>query len=252
MRLITIVDDHGRFEADPTLLASLCFPMNREVDARRISDICQHLSASDMVLFYEVAGTQYLQLTRWTERIRSKSRYPDPPTEVGGHLTTFDNKCSPPKPVAISHKPSPSPSALVETTTPQAAEKDSGNPCPEPEDADSESSRRFKPPTVEQCVEYFNDNGGNEHEGKKFFHFYESKDWKVGKVKMKKWKAAAVGWIYRAFGQASDNQIAPVDVDEIRRLRQEGFDREAALLREKMANMGERGDAELEPEEQPL
>jgi len=41
------------------------------------------------------------------------------------------------------------------------------------------------------------DSGSNEIEAQKFEAFYDSKNWMVGKSKMKNWKSAAKGWILR-------------------------------------------------------
>ena len=58
-------------------------------------------------------------------------------------------------------------------------------------------SRRFKPPSLEECMTNFEDAGSTTDEGEKFFNFYESKGWMVGRSKMKNWKAAARNWIKR-------------------------------------------------------
>jgi hypothetical protein len=59
---------------------------------------------------------------------------------------------------------------------------------------------RFKPPTLLEiknyCIEH---NKPIEYEV--FFNFYQSNGWKVGKNKMKDWKAAAVGWHTRDKGK---------------------------------------------------
>ena len=108
IRLITLVDDHGRYEADPELLRSEAFPYgdpNGDVmDVTTIDNICKHLLSSGLVNFYEIDGTKYLQVLRWQERARSKSKYPDPPCK---QMLSDENICAPPKPIAISHKPSP-------------------------------------------------------------------------------------------------------------------------------------------------
>ena len=51
----------------------------------------------------------------------------------------------------------------------------------------------FKKPTIEEITNYCNErnNGVNPN---KFYDFYESKDWYVGKNKMKDWKAAVRTW----------------------------------------------------------
>lgn len=58
-------------------------------------------------------------------------------------------------------------------------------------------SRRFKPPSLEECMTTFEEAGSTSDEGEKFFNFYTSKGWLVGKSKMKDWKAAARNWIKR-------------------------------------------------------
>lgn len=111
IRLITLVDDYGRYEADPRLLRSHVFPYGdsrgEDVSMTTIENICKQMLAKKLVFFYSVAGKNYLQLTKWKEHARSASRYPEPNCE---QLTTFDIKCSPPSPSPSS---SPSPSPLV-------------------------------------------------------------------------------------------------------------------------------------------
>ena len=58
-------------------------------------------------------------------------------------------------------------------------------------------SRRFKAPTLQECMERFEEAGSSADEGEKFFNFYESKGWMIGRNKMKDWKAAARNWIKR-------------------------------------------------------
>jgi len=55
----------------------------------------------------------------------------------------------------------------------------------------------FRPPNIEECMESFEGAGSSKDEGEKFFNFYESKGWMVGRSKMKDWKAAARNWIKR-------------------------------------------------------
>ena len=63
----------------------------------------------------------------------------------------------------------------------------------------SEKVKRFTPPTQQEVGAYFLQKGSTDavNEGDKFFYFYDSKDWKVGKNKMKSWKSAANGWMSR-------------------------------------------------------
>ena len=58
---------------------------------------------------------------------------------------------------------------------------------------------RFTPPTLAEATQYFLDKGDPNYqdEADGFINFYESNGWLVGKNKMKKWKAAASGWMKR-------------------------------------------------------
>lgn len=62
-------------------------------------------------------------------------------------------------------------------------------------------SYRFKPPSQEEVYDFLIYKKLHptlaKKEAKKYFDFYESKNWYVGKNKMKNWKAAASGWINR-------------------------------------------------------
>jgi len=107
VRLLTLVDDYARYEADPELIRSEAFPYGDELGnsypVQTIEASLRTLADKDLVLLYEKDGVKYLQLTRWKERPRTASKYPSPP------LKTNVSKCfqmlaSPPSP-----SPSPSP-----------------------------------------------------------------------------------------------------------------------------------------------
>lgn len=63
-------------------------------------------------------------------------------------------------------------------------------------------SSRFTPPTLEEVRAYCLERG-NKVDCEKWFDFYESKGWFVGKNKMKNWKAAVRTW-------ESDEKTKPV------------------------------------------
>lgn len=56
---------------------------------------------------------------------------------------------------------------------------------------------RFKPPSDIETIDYFVSKGSDSGEAERFWLFYDSKNWLVGKSKMKKWQSAASGWIKR-------------------------------------------------------
>lgn len=60
-------------------------------------------------------------------------------------------------------------------------------------------TKRFAPPSIEEVFEHLSEKGyPYKQEAEKFWHYYESNGWKVGKNKMKNWKSSATGWIQRA------------------------------------------------------
>ena len=114
VRLLMLVDDYARYDADAELLASECFPSGdpdgQPIPMLTIDSALLTLASKDMLLLYECDGKRYLQLTRWQERVRSESKWPDP---KNGKMLTFDNTCqqmtaSPPSP---SPSPQPPPDA---------------------------------------------------------------------------------------------------------------------------------------------
>ena len=56
---------------------------------------------------------------------------------------------------------------------------------------------RFTPPTLQECIDYFISKDSNRSEAETFWNFYESKNWMVGKNKMKKWTSAVANWLKR-------------------------------------------------------
>lgn len=59
------------------------------------------------------------------------------------------------------------------------------------------TTSRFHPPDVEEVKDYFAGKGGTAGQAERFYAYYESNGWKVGRNPMKNWKAAASGWISR-------------------------------------------------------
>jgi biotin operon repressor len=84
-------------------------------------------------------------------------------------------------------------------------------------------SKRFAPPSIEEVFEHLSDSGyPYKIEAEKFWNYYESNGWKVGKNKMKNWKSAATGWIKRTNlpkKQAPQNNMPPADYDPLESLR---------------------------------
>ena len=86
--LIALVDDYGRYDGDPEIIAAHAYPRRREIRAKQVSGWIDELVNADgdgsgPVLIYVVDGKPYLQLVNWEKhrgqsRRGSSSRWPDP------------------------------------------------------------------------------------------------------------------------------------------------------------------------------
>lgn len=107
VRLLTLVDDYGRFEAHPMLLKSLAFPFNPEITCEQMLALLENLRLNNLAIFYEKEGKPFFQLCRWNEKARSHSKFPPHDGEGCKQMFSDVSKCSPP-----SSSPSPSPSPI--------------------------------------------------------------------------------------------------------------------------------------------
>lgn len=76
-RLMSIVDDYGRHEANTQLLRSRCYPL--QTDNVRTADITRWMAAcqkAGLILGYEVAGKSYLEVLNFGQQQRSASKCP--------------------------------------------------------------------------------------------------------------------------------------------------------------------------------
>lgn len=82
-RLMSIVDDFGRFEANEQLLKARCYPLR--LDSVRTADITRWMAAcqkAGLLVGYTANGKRYLQLLDFNQTRRTASKFPEPPTDV--------------------------------------------------------------------------------------------------------------------------------------------------------------------------
>lgn len=79
-RLMSVVDDHGRFHASPKLLRAACYPL--QIDKVSDADIGKWTTecvAAALVSVYPAQdGKRYVQVEKFGQQVRSKSKYPEP------------------------------------------------------------------------------------------------------------------------------------------------------------------------------
>lgn len=92
--------------------------------------------------------------------------------------------------VKTVHHPSENP-ALPPSENPAPRTSHSLEPVIEPKEKGK--TKRFSPPPIQDVIAYCQERG-NCIDAERFIDFYQSKNWYVGKNKMKDWKAAIRTW----------------------------------------------------------
>jgi len=88
----------------------------------------------------------------------------------------------------------------------------------ETETEGQKKQRRFTPPPIEQIREFAIEKGYKDSSfPDRFFSYYESVGWKVGKNKMRCWKSAARGWIARDNTNKSSSDAAQGSLSDFSR-----------------------------------
>jgi hypothetical protein len=82
-RLLTAVDDYGRYDARPAMLKAGLFPVRAEATPKKIAGWVAELAREGCVLLYEVGGRPYLAMTGWEKhrgrgRRGTESKFPAP------------------------------------------------------------------------------------------------------------------------------------------------------------------------------
>lgn len=100
----------------------------------------------------------------------------------------------------------------------------------------SVKEKRFAPPTPEDVREYCRENGLSV-DADRFVDFYESKNWYVGKNKMKDWKAAVRNWA-RSQRQESTAKGTEKPRNRFDNFQQREYDYDALIAREMASRSG--------------
>lgn len=100
----------------------------------------------------------------------------------------------------------------------------------------SVKEKRFAPPTPENVREYCREKGLSV-DADRFVDFYESKNWYVGKNKMKDWKAAVRNWA-RSQRQESTAKGTEKPRNRFDNFQQREYDYDALIAREMASRSG--------------
>ena len=83
-RLLTAVDDYGRYDARPAMLKAGLFPVRSEATPKKIAGWVAELAHEGCIRLYQVGGRPYLAMTAWEKhrgkaRRGTESKFPAPP-----------------------------------------------------------------------------------------------------------------------------------------------------------------------------
>ena len=199
VRLIMKVDDYGCYYADPRILKADLFPL---LDSVRSTDIPRWMAEcqkSGLIATYEHEGKKYLQIKDFGQRMRLKTRKFPPCQADDGQMTGI---CQTHDGHVTGRCP---PEVEVEVEVEKEVERE----------------RAFAPPERDEVFSLMSeklDTYQANQEADKFMNYYESNGWKVGKNKMKKWRAAVAGWISRLPDYGKKPELS---VDELKRMARE-------------------------------
>jgi hypothetical protein len=88
-RLMSVVDDYGRFYAAAQTLLGACWPTAPDkVSVNQVRAWMQELTKGEnpLVMEYAVNGCHYLQITDFGQKIRTRSKFPDPCPQIVSNL----------------------------------------------------------------------------------------------------------------------------------------------------------------------
>lgn len=135
-RLMSVVDDFGRYHGSPMLLRAACFPL--KLDKVTDKDIGKWLAAcqaAGLVTYYDVDGMPYVEILNFGTARAKKSKFPDPPESASNctQTQTDASNCTQMRPYSYSYsdsssdaysagKPAPSPPEKPQNLKPAARE----------------------------------------------------------------------------------------------------------------------------------
>jgi hypothetical protein len=212
-RLIVKTDDYGRYDGRPKILRAALFPL-KEISLEEISNALNALQRVGLIRIYVVDGRPYIELTGWerNQSIRAKkSKYPgydgrcetpeDNEDSAGceeTQLNTVENNCM--QMHADDCKCHRNPNPNTNTIKERDIEKESAVPA--------QTHRKvFIKPSIEDVQAYISGNGYHVN-AERWYAFYESKDWMIGKNKMADWKAAVRTWEHSEKARPAPNKFA--------------------------------------------
>ena len=189
-RLMSIVDDYGRYEAHPALLRAKLYPLRLDTYTEsRVAELLNETTAARLVYTYRAAGKVFLQLLEFRQQTRSVSKYLPPDAK---QLLAF---ASMPPCAADAKHPRADAHLVVVVFGGVCVFGDvgvvvaggGGSEPPPRTDPPTVSKTERKPKSVAAVIAYGASLPLSEDECRKFFEYNEARKWKLPR--------GAAGWV---------------------------------------------------------
>ena len=190
-RLMSVVDDFGRYYAHPALLRAACYPLRvDEVSEADIASWLTEVESAGLIALYAVDGKRYLEIIDFRQQVRAKeSKFLAPPILI--------STCEADDKRLRSIREADDSDAHTDDYTSTHAPSIRGDP----------RGVKFSPPTVEEVVAYCAEQK-NSVDPQQFVDFYTANGWVQGRGKpIKDWKAAVRTWERNGFSRNNGDGV---------------------------------------------
>ena len=184
-RLMSVADDYGRYYSHPALLCGACYPLQLDrITDKNVSKSLAECMAVKLIWTY--GDGKYLQVVKFNQQTRSKSKFPEPTEEEllinsesnGNQMITGSNKGR----------------AAPNTTPPSVKERAS---------------------SLEEIEEYILSLGLPESDGQWIWDKWNGCGWKNNGESIKDWKSTIRSWKHNGYmasqklrGQTNGNRFS--------------------------------------------
>tara|TARA_R110000737_G_scaffold271423_2_gene278492 strand:- start:1033 stop:1824 length:792 start_codon:yes stop_codon:yes gene_type:complete len=216
--LWTLADREGRLEDRPARI-------KKNILGYRDADSClllEWLNHESFIKRYSIDGKNYIQILNWTKH--QNPHHKEAKSVIPKFIKGQESEIIDKKQQDTNTKPMDESSMNHEQTMQNAScPTDSLNLIPDSlnlipsgtTDVDSNPpkkiTKKFSKPEPQELIAHFESKGSNSNEAEKFFNYYESNGWKVGKNPMKNWKAAAANWLKNNMTTPPSHSGQPAD-----------------------------------------
>lgn len=173
-RLMTQCDDFGLMLANPNIVKSRCFQLTSDaIKEKQMISWLDELESARLIFFYDVDGKRYLKYTNWDKHQQRRAQNPKYPLpEHGSEVVISDD-------IICMQVPEHVPESSIREA----------NTRSEKREAKTGQAR----PTLDEVTAYCSERGSKVNP-QRWYDYYTSVGWKVGRNPMIDWKAAVRTW----------------------------------------------------------